>query len=158
MVIPPLPGGGLKLYDPKTAPVVFDVVWCKFPVRENPDEPGPWVRAVLVVDVELMEDVDGTEWAAVTAAYGTGADNVVNLNEPRNLLIPRSEYRALGLHKPTVFQLDVSNQRRMPWGEKYFVTQGYVKNQNIICGSLNAGQQTKFHDCFKKLGRTFPLK
>jgi hypothetical protein len=148
----------VKFYDPKTAPSVFNVVWCKFPRREDPGNPGPWVRAVLVVDVRLMEDADGTEWAAITAAYGTGADNISDLSQPRNLLIPRNEFRALGLHKPTVFQLDEGNQRRMPWAEEYFITQGYVKNQNLIAGSLNVSQQTKFHDCFKKLGRRFPLE
>lgn len=147
----------MKFYDPKTAPNVFDVVWCKFPTREVPDQPGPWVRAVLVVDVGLMVDADGTEWAAVTAAYGTGTDNIKKLDEPSNLLIPRRECRAIGLHKSTVFQLDEQNQRRMAWAEEYFVTQGYVKNQQLIAGSLNADQQKRFHKCFSKLGRTFPL-
>jgi hypothetical protein len=146
------------LYDSKTAPNVFDVVWCKFPKREDPGNPGPWVRAVLVVDVSLMRDIDGTEWAAVTAAYGTGADNVHNLGEPRNLLISREECRALGLHKPTVFRLDESNQREMPWSEEYFVTQGYVKKSKPHCRIAESRSKAKFLECFKKLGRKFPLE
>jgi hypothetical protein len=46
-----------------------------------------------------------TEWAAVTVAYGTGALNVKPENLRNNLLITEAEFRALGLHKPTVLNL-----------------------------------------------------
>ncbi|HUI13877.1 MAG TPA: hypothetical protein VL048_10470 [Xanthobacteraceae bacterium] len=111
----------------------------------------------LVLDSRLMEDADGNEWAAITAAYGTGADNIRKFDSTKHLLISNGEFRALGLHKPTIFQLDLGNRRPMPWAEEYFVTQGYVRNQRLICGSLNEDQQKRFQECFTKQGLDFPL-
>lgn len=45
-------------------PRPLDVVWCKFPLREAPDLPGPKPRPVLVLNVLP----DGT---VIVAAYGT---------------------------------------------------------------------------------------
>lgn len=45
-------------------PRPLDVVWCKFPLREAPDVPGPKARPVLVLNVLP----DGT---VIAAAYGT---------------------------------------------------------------------------------------
>src|SRR6266568_3965488 len=44
----------------------------------------------------------------------------------QNLLITSKDFRSLGLHKPTLFRLDLGNRKRLPWCEEYFVTQGYV--------------------------------
>jgi hypothetical protein len=154
---PPVGGNGVNFYDPGTAPIPFDVVWCKYPTREDPGRPGPWARPVLVLDNRLMEDTDGTEWAAITAAYGTDARNIKNLDATRHVLIPENEFRAVGLHKPTIFNVDLSNRRRMPWAEEYFVSQDYVVNRGILCGTLNADQEAKCHACFKALGLQFPL-
>jgi len=131
----------VSFYDPTTAPDVFDIVWCKWPKRENPLAPGPWVRCVLVLDVRLMIDADETEWAAITAAYGTDAAKVEKADLSNNLLITSAEYRALGLHKSTVFKLDLKNRFRLAWAEKYFVPQSYVRDRGIVAGSLNATQQ-----------------
>jgi hypothetical protein len=146
----------VALYDSKTAPDVFNVVWCMFPLRERPGEAGPVARPSLVIDVRLMETDDGIEWADVTAAYGTGAENIKN-PIVTDLLIPQTEYRALSLHKPTIFQLDLMHRRRMPWGDKYFVAPEYVRDCNVILGSLSAIQQKRFHHCLDKAGLQFPL-
>lgn len=45
-------------------PRFLDVVWCRFPLSEAPDIPGPKARPVLV----LGDTEDGT---VVVAAYGT---------------------------------------------------------------------------------------
>lgn len=45
-------------------PRPLDVVWCRFPLREAPDVPGPKARPVLVLNVLP----DGT---VIAAAYGT---------------------------------------------------------------------------------------
>jgi hypothetical protein len=147
----------LHFYDPKTAPAVFDVVWCKWPLREARGVPGEVVRCVLVLDVRLMEDVDGTEWAAVTVAYGTGAENVRQRDRTNNLLIRADECGALGLHKATVFKLDVQNRQRLPWCEEYFVPQSYVRAQSIISGSLTPHQQALVRGCLTARGLQFPL-
>ena len=148
----------MQLYDATAAPSVYDIVWCKWPYRERPDIPGPVARCVLILDVRLMIDAhDETEWAAVTVAYGTGAEHVEAADLTNNLLIPDTECRARGLHKATVFKLDVRNRKRLPWAEDYFVTQGYVRSQKLIAGSLNEQQQATFHECFKQRGLAFPL-
>jgi hypothetical protein len=147
----------VNLYDARTAPSVFDVVWCKLPRREDKLGPGPWVRPVLVIDVRLMVDIDETEWAAITVAYGTGADNVPMHDRKGHLVIGEHEYHALGLHKPTVFKIDLQNRKRLPWAEEYFVPQSYVRNRKIIAGSLNEAQQEAFYACFKERGFKFPL-
>ena len=64
----------MDFYDSNTAPDVFDVVWCMWPRREDKLAPGPWVRCVLVLD--MLDTKTTTEYALVTAAYGTGAENV----------------------------------------------------------------------------------
>jgi hypothetical protein len=147
----------VEFYDPKTAPNVFDVVWCKWPKRENPGVPGEWVRPTLVLDVRLMVTDDEIEWAAVTVAYGTDATKVPEAARINHLLITEAEYRALGLHKPTVFKLDPANRKRLPWAEEYFISQGYVRDQKIIVGSLTAHQQVVTRECFTARGLAFPL-
>lgn len=147
----------MQFYDPKTAPAVFDVAWCKWPQREARGVPGPVVRCVLVLDVRLMITDDETEWAAITAAYGTGADKVPKDRRINHLVIGETEFRALGLHKPTVFKLDAGNRQRLPWAEEYFVSQPYLRSQNIVAGCLTKAQQEKVLACLKARGLQFPL-
>jgi hypothetical protein len=147
----------LPFYDPKTAPNVFDVVWCKWPLRELPGQPGEVVRCVLVLDAQLMVTDAGEEFIALVVAYGTGAENVPERYRKDHLLIGRSEYKALGLHKETVFKVDLGNRRRLPWGDKYFVPQNYVRSQNIIAGSLSAQQAAEVIRCIRARGLLFPL-
>lgn len=45
-------------------PRPLDVIWCRFPLREAPDEPGPKPRPVLVLNVL-------SDGRVVVAAYGT---------------------------------------------------------------------------------------
>jgi hypothetical protein len=149
---------GLKLYDPATAPEVYDVVWCKWPRREDKLAPGSWVRCVLVVDVRRMvDDRDGQEYALITAQYGTGKENLEFRELANNIVIERHEVRALGLHKPTVFQMDLNNRKRLPWCVEYFVPKEYILSENIIAGRLNQDQQKRFHSCFEARGLKHPL-
>ena len=90
-----------------------------------------------------MSDVEGTEWAAITTCYGTDAAKVSENDLPSNLLIPAAEFRALGLHKPTV--------------EEYFVPPEYVRNRGIIAGSLNMAQQESVLAGLKARNLAFPL-
>ncbi len=147
-----------KFYDPKTAPPVFSIVWCKWPYRGAKLEPSDEARPVLVLDVRgRIYDPTGEVFADVTVAYGTGAENISVPDSTRDLLINWGEVRAAGLHKPTVFQLDTDNRKRLPWGEKYFVPNEYVAQQNIICGKLSDVQRGKVLACFATRGLTFPL-
>ena len=149
---------GLTLYDPETAPEVYDIVWCKWPRREDKLAPGSWVRCVLVVDVRRMVDErNGQEYALVTAQYGTGKENVDIPGLVNNVVIERHEFRDLGLHKPTVFQMDLRNRKRLPWCVEYFVPKEYILSEAIIAGRLNADQQARFHNCFTARNLRFPL-
>jgi hypothetical protein len=67
------------------------------------------------------------------------------------------DFRPAGLHKPTAFRLDLSNRKRLPWCEEYFITQGYVRSQNIITGSLTEKQITQAKERLAALKLTFPL-
>lgn len=149
---------GLNLYDPDTAPEVYDIVWCKWPRREDKLAPGSWVRCVLVVDVRRMvDDRTGQEYALITAQYGTGKTNLELHELANNLVIEQHEFRALGLHKPTVFEMGLGNRKRLPWCVEYFVPQQYILDQGIIAGRLNADQRRRFHSCFTARGLRFPL-
>jgi hypothetical protein len=148
----------VNFHDPKDAPNVFDIVWCKWPHRESKLGPGPWVRAVLVLDVRLMIDArNENEWAAITVAYGTGAENVKLEDIPHNMVIGPVEYAAAGLHKPTVFKLDLGNRKRLPWAEEYFVPKPYVVGRGIIAGRLTAYQKVAVLAHLKARDLQFPL-
>jgi hypothetical protein len=151
----------LKFYDVSTRPTVGDIVWSKWPLREKPREPGPWTRAVLVVHVQLfeVEIIEGkpetkVQYARVTAQYG---GDYKFLDLPKNLLIKSHEFRALGLHKPTLFRMDTRNRRSLPWCDPYFVSQGYVRAQKIIAGHLDEDQMQRMEVCFNGRGLTFPI-
>jgi hypothetical protein len=149
---------GLKLYDSATEPEVFNVVWCKWPRREDKLAPGSWIRCVLVIDVRRMiDDRTEKEYSLITAVYGTGKENVDPSDLANNLVIESHEFRGLGLHKPTVFKFDLANRKRLPWCVEYFVPKEYVLSQNIVAGALNAGQQMRFRQCFIARGFKFPL-
>jgi hypothetical protein len=149
---------GLTLYPPVTAPEVYDIVWCKWPRREDKLAPGSWVRCVLVVDVRRMVDErNGQEFALVTAQYGTGKSNLELHEMVNNVVIEHHECRRLGLHKPTVFQMDLRSRKRLPWCVEYFVPQEYLVEQNIIAGHLNGDQQVRFLACFQARNLRFPL-
>lgn len=146
----------MRFHDPKTAPDVFNIVWCKWPMRRL--EPGEWVRPVLVLNSRLMIDArDENEWVALIVAYGTGAENVPAIRRANHLHIPLGECRAVGLHKPTIFKLDAGNRKRLPWAEDYFVPQGYVQSQKIISGSLTDAQKATAIAEIKAHGLTFPI-
>lgn len=149
---------GWKFYDPKTAPDVFSIVWCKWPYRGAKLEPSDEARPVLVLDVrDHIYDPTGEMFADVTVAYGTGAENIETPDVHRDFVVTEREFRALGLHKPTIFQLDLGNRKRLPWGEKYFVPNSYVAQQNIICGKLSDSQRRLVLTCFNIRGLRFPL-
>jgi hypothetical protein len=105
----------------------------------------------------MLDERTQIEWAAVTVAYGTSFEHVVPSDILGSLMITTVESRALGLHKPTIFRLDVQNRKRLPWAREYFVSQGYTRLQNVISGSLNAEQRRRLHECFQRRGFVFPL-
>lgn len=151
---------GWTFYEPKTAPEVFNVVWCKWPNRGAKLEPGDKVRPTLVLDVRQHIYVPtGEIYADVTIAYGTGAENIPEKERDLNgdLLIGSQSFLALGLNKETIFQLDLGNRKRLPWGTKYFVPNEYLRKQHIIAGKLSDEQGQAVLGCLAHRGLTFPL-
>jgi hypothetical protein len=149
---------GWTFYNPTTAPAVFDIVWCKWPYSGAKLQPSDEARPVLVLDVrDQIYQPTGQIYADITIAYGTGAENIAKPNWRSDLVIGPNEFRAAGLHKPTIFRLDLRNRKRLPWCEKYFVPNDYVREQNIICGSLSEAQRSAALSCFVAQNLTFPL-
>jgi hypothetical protein len=149
---------GWKFYDSKTSPEVFSIVWCKWPYRGAKLEPSDEARPVLVLDVrEHIYDPTGEIFADLTVAYGTGAENISTPDTNRDLLIREHACRSVGLHKATIFQLDLGNRKRLPWGDKYFVPNEYVAQQNIVCGKLSENQRLVVLTCFNIRSLQFPL-
>ncbi len=97
------------------------------------------------------------EYAAITAAYGTGSENVDARDLAEHLFIPLHRAEQFGLNKGTVFKLDLGNRKQLPWAEEYFVPQGYVQAKGIIAGALEDMQKEKVLGYFKKHGYQFPL-
>lgn len=149
---------GWALYDSKSAPDVFDIVWCRWPYTAAKLQPSDEARPVLVIDVrDQIYDPTEQIYADITVAYGTGAENITVADWRSHLLINKAEFRAAGLHKPTVFKLDLKNTKRLPWGEKYFVPNEYVREQKIICGKLSEAQRSAALSCFVAQNLSFPL-
>jgi len=151
---------GWTFYDQKTAPEVFSIVWCKWPNRGAKLEPGDKVRPTLVLDVRNQIYTPTREtYADVTLAYGTGAENIPEAErDPKgDLLIGAQSILSLGLNKETIFQLDLGNRKRLPWGPKYFVPNEYLRKQHIIAGKLSDDQQRAVLGCFAHRGLAFPL-
>jgi len=146
---------GFHFYD-SPGPEPGAVVWCRWPHRAGGLAPGPHVRPVLVLGRKrFIHQPTATEYDDLIIQYGTGSFEDVDLTA--NLCIGKAECKALGLHKPTLFKIDVGNRRRLPWCTEYFVPQEYVRDQNVVAGSLNPGQWLRLRSCFDQRGLTFPV-
>ena len=151
---------GWTFYDPNTAPQFLMLSGASGPIVVPELEPGDKVRPTLVLDVRPQFYLPtGETYADVTIAYGTGAENIPEKERDasRDLLIGAQSFLALGLNKETIFQLDLGNRKRLPWGPKYFVPNEYLRKQHIICGMLSTEQQQNVMACFAALKLTFPL-
>jgi hypothetical protein len=145
--------------------IVLDEVFCveEFPRPDGKVQANGFFvvnggcAANAAVAIARLGGEDDTEWAAITVCYGTDANNVPQWARTNNLLIREGEFRALGLHKPTVFKLDLRNRQRLPWAEDYFVSQRYVVGQGIVAGRLADHQQTLVRGCLTARGLQFPL-
>src|SRR5262245_65499176 len=80
-------------HDIGTLPEPGDIVWCKWPQREDKGMPGPSVRPVLVRETELREFADGTQFGMILVSYGTG-ERIDNIARQRDLVIEANEFRA----------------------------------------------------------------
>ncbi len=127
-----------------------ELVWCKFPVRENPGNPGPVVRPTLVRQSSIHEDrKTGVQFGAVMVSYGTG--NFDESHEGLDLIIKDwTRVKAVGLHKPTRFALDGGNTKNLIWCEEYFVPPDYTAGRGIHVGRLNTEEFEEAKACLER--------
>jgi hypothetical protein len=144
---------GYTFHDPDTLPDPFDVVWCKFPHRGDKLRPSNVARPVLVLDSKRLSSEE-QEIGVVVVQYG-GSYEAKHI--PQNLLITEMDSGALGLHKSTLFRMDLGNRARLMWCEEYFVPQSYVVGSGIKAGSLNEEQKDRALTCLKQRGLSFPV-
>ena len=117
-----------RFYPLSTAPASCDIVWCRFPYMENPDQPGPEPHPGLIR--QAFADQDGKPWVEVV--YGTSVDP--NRTGNKYFTVSKvSELDAAGLKFATRFCLGRSMQ--LPWSEEYFECLG--RRTTPILGRLS---------------------
>jgi hypothetical protein len=132
---------GWTFYDLASLPEIYDIVWCKWPQRENKGLPGEIVRPVLVRETRIMEQEDGTRYGAAVISYASG-EGIDETSRRIDLCIEtRQAFQAAGLHKPTRFSLNLADRKFLPWCREYFVPPEYVKNAGLILGRLTEAQK-----------------
>lgn len=117
-------------------PGLYDIVGCKWPLTNKPDE----VRPCLVVQIIKRIDEEGTAFATLKLCYGTSQYTYSQLK--RDLFISHSDYRALGLDRPTRFSMDLV--REFIWGPQWFP--GRIR----FGGPLSNVQIDAFKNCWKR--------
>lgn len=142
---------GWTYYDVGTLPEPNDIVWCKWPQREDKGRPGRIVRPTLVREVFVRTDSQtGEAFGSLIISYATG--NLSGDHE-RDLVVASMERaRELGLHKPTRFSLDPSDRKHLLWCEEYFVSPDYVRRQGLVLGSLGEQEIGLLRQCLIKRG------
>ena len=98
-------------------PKVNDIVWCRFPERERPGIPADPPHPVLVRELEIYAPLGR---AIVHVTYGTTKLKKLT-REFIDLIVDKpAEMSALGLKKPTLFDLAESNRAPLIWCYEFF--------------------------------------
>jgi hypothetical protein len=140
---------GWTYYDLRTLPNPGDIVWCKWPYKEDRGGPGKVVRPALVREVFENAATSGESYGSLIVSHGTG-----NLNAASDDLVVSAwdRVRALGLHKPTRFSLDPADRKHLLWCEEFFVPPGYGANQSLRLGSLGEQELDAMRACLTRRG------
>ena len=121
-----LPEGDWAFRPAYLAPTALDVVWCRFPLVEDPKSPGPKERPALVRRVLLA---DGGTYLEVV--FGTS--NPRSYSE-RDLYVANvSDMVDAGLPQATVFQL--GKTAVIPWAEEWCAKR--ADSTGPVVGHLN---------------------
>jgi hypothetical protein len=143
---------GWTFYDLSSLPEVHDIVWCKWPQREDRNMPGPVVRPVLVRETQIRQKGE-IRYGAVLISYATG-QGIDEAARQLDLCIEKpADVKAAGLHKPTRFSLALADRKLLPWCLEYFVAPEYVKNVSLILGKLTDQQRELVRACLKRRGQ-----
>ena len=115
-----------KFYPRNTAPAPLDLIWCRFPLVEAPDSPGPKARPGLVRAVRAID-----QRAYVEVAYGTS--KFANYSSRDLIIANLTDLCEMGLPQATVFQL--GRTAVIPWAEEWV---GSLEGHGPTIGRLNA--------------------
>jgi len=118
------------------------VVYCKFPLAENPDLPGPTFRPCLIL--RTFRDIDTGEWMCILA-YGTSRTTRANIGLEIKVSEPDELVRA-GLDKPTRFTL--SRMRILPLRRPFLF---YYKNRSPVAGYIDTDKLRRIDDLCETL-------
>jgi hypothetical protein len=148
---------GWTFYDLSSLPEIHDIVWCKWPEREDKGKPGPVARPVLVRETRVMKKGE-IRYGAVVISYATGqgldGKPIDDAAREIDLCIEKpEEVKAAGLHKATRFSLNLADRKLLPWCEEYFVPPEYVKGAGLVLGRLTDQHRAKMLECMKRRGQ-----
>jgi hypothetical protein len=143
---------GWTFYDFASLPEIHDIVWCKWPQREDKNMPGRVVRPVLVRETRIME-IGEVRYGAVLISYATGQGIDEAAREIDLCIEKPDDVKAAGLHKPTRFSLSLADRKLLPWCEEYFLAPEYVKNTPLVLGKLTEQQREQMRDRLKRRGQ-----
>lgn len=144
---------GRKYYSLNSLPEPFDVVWCRYPLVEDPGNPGLWARPTLVWQTKILEDDEGTRYGAVTVSYGGDSKGEKPDASTKDLIIDDwGTVKKIGLHKPTRFSADPNGRPEFIWGPEYFVPPEYLRYSKIVIGRLDDAMVERLKGCLKARG------
>lgn len=110
-------------------PAPGDVLWCRFPFDERPNEPAPTGHPGLVFQVRLQPQGG----CSVLVAFGTS--NLQRASGTPNLVIQNLRtLNAAGLKRATLF--DLGRCRHLPWDPTWFRPIGDLPDPRL--GRLDA--------------------
>ncbi len=120
---------GWTYYPLLSLPRALDIVWCRFPTRDKPSNPGPKSRPALVRSVYLNKNHTR---ARVEVTYGTSNQKLDT--RPLDLVLANAtDLAEMGLPQATRFDLDATVT--LPWCEEFFVPR--PGQTSPIIGHLN---------------------
>lgn len=117
-------------------PRLFDIVWCRFPERKDPQEPAFKVRPALVRSSAIDPR---RRIGLLEVAYGTTNLKIDRRRYLDLIIMNSAEVDRLGLQKATRFDLD--NVVRIPWCSEYFCPP--AGQMQTIMGRLDDGAKDR---------------
>ena len=99
-----------KFYPSYDPPAALDIVWCRFPLVEDPDNPGPKPRPALVRRVLNKND-------NIYIEISFGTSNTRRYSDKDLYIANLSNMIDAGLPQATIFQLE--RTVIIPWAEEW---------------------------------------
>ena len=123
-----LPADNWTFHPAYLAPAALDVIWCRFPLVEDPKNPGPKDRPALVR--RCWRNEDGSTYLQVV--FGTS--NRQSYSDYDLYVANISDMADAGLPQATVFQL--GKTAVIPWAEEWCIKRH--DGSGPVIGQLNA--------------------